>query len=552
MTRKFGIVMIAATACLVLTACGKVRNVEQRPAAECKAWAEYETYDTITVDSIDEVPESAKAICLNGTEYLSCYDDYTEEERYYYTHVLNTMYDDELPATCCFEYIVNVSEDEEAEAFQKLSERDLTRAAVVEVDFENLDAFSRMEHLESLWISCANFEPKFEGTFPALIDLYVNMCNVDKLGDIPKITTLQRLTLNTTDIENAKGIEKLTNLSKLDLSDTHLRSLRPLATMTQLTSLNLSAQNRYKNRIQPDLQYLAGMQNLRSLGLGRNYNGLRHTEVLAELTSLENLCLLDCNIQSVEPLREMTNLRTLDLTANHVNDLEPLSGMTNMENLRLHNNEITDLSPLAGMTQMRVLTIGYNTNIIDISAISDMTLLEQLSAVGCGNLRMIDALQDKPNLKDLELSGAVSLESADVVSVLMSNQQLESLRLQAVELDDWGVLSNLASIRTLDVSHSKFNDISTITNLKQLQELDISHSDVQSLDGLAVLDKLEKLTISATDVDSVKELWNMDSLTYVEAESMRKVSDENLRTYKTHLEDQGGNCQVSPSLEPYS
>ena len=161
------------------TGCGNSAKVESRPAAECKAFADYERYTPVQVTSLDDVPEACQAILLTDGSDCIC-PEYDDEEMLYYCTSVSSFYT--FPMTDCFEYIVSVPADKEGDALQKLSERDLKRVGILGIHFGDLDALSHMEHLESLWITGCDFTVSFLGDFPALTDLEISSSFVTSSG----------------------------------------------------------------------------------------------------------------------------------------------------------------------------------------------------------------------------------------------------------------------------------------------------------------------------------------------------------------------------------
>ena len=105
MTKRTGLLSVLAVG-ILLTGCGQ-KSVEQRPAADCKPIAEYETYDTVIVDSLDDVPQDCPSILL--TAYDKDAEDaynYPNEEQLYYEYEAHSFAC--IPTLDCFAYIVVV------------------------------------------------------------------------------------------------------------------------------------------------------------------------------------------------------------------------------------------------------------------------------------------------------------------------------------------------------------------------------------------------------------------------------------------------------------
>ena len=93
--------------------------------------------------------------------------------------------------------------------------------------------------------------------------------------------------------------------------------------------------------------------------------------MLAELTQLEWLTLVNNLISDVSPLSHLKDLEHLNLDANVISDVSPLAKLTKLKVLYLENNAISDVSPLKDLTNLERLDLRNN-------AISDFSPLEGL------------------------------------------------------------------------------------------------------------------------------------------------------------------------------
>ena len=65
-------------------------------------------------------------------------------------------------------------------------------------------------------------------------------------------------------------------------------------------------------------------------------------------------------ISELAPLAGLTNLKTLGLGRNQITDLTPLANLIQLETLWIPDNQITDLTPLAKLTELKMLYLGGN------------------------------------------------------------------------------------------------------------------------------------------------------------------------------------------------
>lgn len=525
--RMIGVVMAAG---LLLAGC-KQKPVEQRPAADCKPISDYETYETVTVDSLADVPTDCRALLLTVDAPEAA--PFADEEQMYYQYT--SFGDAYFPTLECFEYIVQIPEEESAAALEEVTQRDLQRLGLEGIPMENLDALSKMPSLETLWICSSSFKPTFTGSFSALTDLQINWSSIGKLGDIEKLTTLQRLSLSHTDLKRIKGIDALTSLSKLNLEGTSLYSLQPLRSMTQLTALNLGDQSTFEHVAHPDLRILEGMSNLTTLGLNDNRYGFKHTEALSDLTGLERLSMVNCKLQGIALLEPLVNLHELDLRANAIPDITPLAGMTELESLELHNNQIGELEAVTSMPHLHRLTVGAN-DLIDISPVGELNELEELSISMCGNLTDIAVLRGKRTMKSLTISAT----NVTDIETIASLQNLEVLDISGTKISDLTFLEKLRELRSLNITGAKTKDFTPITALNKLEELDISNTHIRSLEGANRLRNLSSLKMSSTNVESIEPLFGMQSLMYVDLQNVQKLDDSEITKLKEELSERGG------------
>ncbi|MBC2262875.1 leucine-rich repeat domain-containing protein, partial [Listeria sp. FSL L7-0091] len=94
--------------------------------------------------------------------------------------------------------------------------------------------------------------------------------------------------------------------------------------------------------------------------------------VVAGMSSLEHLYVINCNMVDISPLAYLENLTALDISLNQISDLTSLANLTNLTYLRIAGNQISDLTPLAGLTQLIDLDVS-NNQISDVSPLADLT-----------------------------------------------------------------------------------------------------------------------------------------------------------------------------------
>ena len=126
------------------------------------------------------------------------------------------------------------------------------------------------------------------------------------------------------------------------------------------TQLTLSEKN---------INNLAGIEcftNLTELDLGGNYVPDSDLSLLAGLTNLKSLGLYSNQITDISPLEGLTNLYELWLMDNQISDISPLQGFTNLSELHLSDNLIQDIMALInnpGLAEGDSVTLAGNSQI---------------------------------------------------------------------------------------------------------------------------------------------------------------------------------------------
>ena len=65
-------------------------------------------------------------------------------------------------------------------------------------------------------------------------------------------------------------------------------------------------------------------------------------------------------ISDLAPLAGLSDLKTLGLGRNQITDLTPLANLIQLNKLWLPDNQINDLTPLAKLTKLKMLYLGGN------------------------------------------------------------------------------------------------------------------------------------------------------------------------------------------------
>jgi len=252
-----------------------------------------------------------------------------------------------------------------------------------------------------------------------------------------------------------------------------------------------------------DMEWIAGLVDLKRLDLSMTYVTGRGIERLAKLAQLEELNLDTAEAitdAAIAFLRANHKLRRLNLRGTDVTDtgLEYLGTLTGLTSLNISETQVTDigLENLAALDQLEELDLGGN----------------KISGVG------LDVLKLLPKLRKLSFHGIQRRNAGVCWAPVVTDAEMDTIAL-LTGLEDlnvgWGVGLGLpdpmAPSRPLSEMDCHLNGgirvtdlgVAKLASLKRLRRLDLSGSAITAagLKSLSVLPRLERLS-----------LWNAQAL----------------------------------------
>ena len=198
-----------------------------------------------------------------------------------------------------------------------------------------------------------------------LISLGFSRTQVSDLSPLAGLLNLRELRFHDTDVSDLSPVAGLTKLMRLYCWNANISDLSPLAGLINLEELHFSGNN--VSDISPlgrlvnlkrigtwgnpfsDLSPLAGLTNLEHLDICGARLSEADLSLLAGLTGLKELYLVDNGISDISPIARLTGLERLDVRDNHISNISPLAGLTNLKWLGVDDNDISNFSPLDGL-----------------------------------------------------------------------------------------------------------------------------------------------------------------------------------------------------------
>ncbi|CAL5998990.1 LPXTG_cell wall anchor domain-containing protein [Hexamita inflata] len=228
-------------------------------------------------------------------------------------------------------------------------------------------------------------------------------------------------------------------------------------------------------------------------------------------------------IQNMEWIQYVHNLKTLQLYDICVQTLNGLEMCKNITSLGLKKCQINDISALK---YMNLNFIGIDDNqYISINVLAEIQYLTQINI--------------------LDISKCDTLD----ISILKSLQRIHKLWLQANNLCDILLLSQLTTITELNIAHNQISNISALKNLKQLTTLYANSNALKDISVVAYLPNLSTLDISENFGVNIEPLSGKTIMIYLFLKSINLRDIYALRNMINLKElDLSDNCLIDISI----
>lgn len=344
---------------------------------------------------------------------------------------------------------------------------------------------------------------------------------------IARMWQLQSLQLDRREIDSCDFLKPFTRLRSLQVSNNNICSLLPLQSLTALDDLQLAGN---------PLQSLDGLPN-----------------------SLDELCIANCDLLSIEQLRDCGELCELDISGNEIEDISPLSNLKKLKILRAHENPINDISALENLQSLRRLDIedcpiesGIEL-LASLPRLTDLQMdyglakkhkhiltwqknfwdeleeclsaeeiteirqwLEEIKSVDIVRARVLD--ESEPQFKHA-LAAIYKLDYLDFddwelpgLALLGPLKRISSISLENTRIRSLDEISHWRLLQSLDVSQNPGLNISAVSQFVDLQRFMAKDCGLRSVDCLKNLNKLEVLNLSNNPIKSLEALTGLPEL----------------------------------------
>ena len=219
------------------------------------------------------------------------------------------------------------------------------------------------------------------------------------------------------------------------------------------------------------------------------------------------LCLRECQIESMTWLVDFPALKSLYLSHNQISKLEGLDGLTSLTGLSLRNNQISKLEGLDHLTSLTRLYLSGN-QIAKLEGLASLTSLTRLDLSG-NQIAKLEGLERLTSLTELYLSGNQinKLESLDRLA------SLTMLNLSGNQISKIEGLDSLSSLIWLSLRNNQISKLEGLDHLTSLRGLYLSGNQLIKLEGLDSLSSLIWLNLSGNQLIKLEGLEHLTSLT---------------------------------------
>ena len=281
---------------------------------------------------------------------------------------------------------------------------------VTDLDLSNMGlwditALSNCQYLTRLNLSgnsVTDLSPLMNLPYLQWLDISFNA--VSDLRPLMGISTLTFLNASGNSVNATSALSLMTGLDTLYLDGNPIRDFSGLRRLRSITTLGLSNTGLQDG----DLNYLQGLQSLRSLNITENpaLSGLavealksslpacmvEHSALPVSISfdghmvpnNTTELRIAGQNVTDISAVQLLPELRSLDLSMNSISNLYPLifsDSRDKLTYLNLSGNAISDLTPLSMLSSIETLDLSYN-QISSLQPLMSLTTLKSLRLSG--------------------------------------------------------------------------------------------------------------------------------------------------------------------------
>ena len=182
-------------------------------------------------------------------------------------------------------------------------------------------------------------------------------------------------------------------------------------------------------------------------------------------------------------IKDINTLQVLDASNRKIKNLDGVENLIELRDLNLEDNFIKSVSPIKNLTKLEKLNLRNN----EIKSLKEIQFQDIIYL----------------NIRNLSLRHNVERDEEG----------------NDTRLSDISLLTQMVSLRKLDLRDNHIKDLSPISDLRRLTELDIRENKFESIEPLETLTRLKKLNIRDNKTKSLKPIRYLSYLTYLNIHS---------------------------------
>ncbi|MBP1996799.1 hypothetical protein [Paenibacillus eucommiae] len=325
----------------------------------------------------------------------------------------------------------------------------------------------------------------------------LNVKAITTFEPLKEFHNLKQLEFGTTDskmtISDLAGLDSAEHLERLSfISHTNIKkNIESLSRLKNLKSLGLYT----VQHTLPD-QLLSSLKSLKSVSFSKyNYNS---QTILPD--SLETISMGFDDIEELPSIEPVSGVKSISLGSNSckLQTLDSFKIFPNVEEIKLNAaKRLVDISYAAQLQKLKIFDANFSP-VSDLSPFYQHNSIEEIRLRGSS----VESLQEMgicPNLKTLYLE-KTKLKSID--GIREQFPRLEWLWIWETKVKDLQALTDMLSLKNLDVTMLKPKSWAFISSLTGLETLDLCKTSFSDPALLLDLPHLKKLRLSGSNVDT--------------------------------------------------
>jgi len=223
----------------------------------------------------------------------------------------------------------------------------------------------------------------------------------------------------------------------------------------------------------------------------------------------EAITFQDSNLEAM--VRDQLGKAGGTIYKTNIEKVETLSIASNGSGNTIDYGAVKDLTDLKHFTGLKMLIIA-DTEVKDLSPLSSLNNLQAVFFIGCNITADLASLSNLPSLRALDIRRSPVSDLSPLGNMTNLNE-LCITGLGEAGISALSALSHLTNLTTLKLFENNIQDISPLSNLTGLTELDLSFNEISDIAPLSNLTNLTTLRLDNNQISDIASLSQLTNLT---------------------------------------